>query len=235
MAWRFLLIAALLLSGPAGAQTPAPVTGPLPRPDLWALVAPADPRTEAALFAMPEIADETRRALGLIDAGDPEAAAAIFDALIDRHPEMGLLRARRAAVAMLAGDPDRAIAELEAAADVGFDELAEALTDPLFAPIAFDPAIAALAALPPAPAPPPPEPALVLGRSAPVGAGNTGWNPETERLEPRFAFPETTDAPVLAPAPRSPRATSCASMSAAAAPPATSAISTTTATAAIRR
>ena len=40
-------------------------------------------------------------------------------------------------------------------------------------------------------------PAPVRGGLAPVDAGNTGWNPATERLEPRFGFPDKTDARVL--------------------------------------
>ncbi|MBP7002998.1 hypothetical protein [Amaricoccus sp.] len=172
------------------------VAGPLPRPEP----APADPRAAAELFAMPEIADETRRALGLVEAGDPEGAAAIFDDLVARHPSLGLPRIRRAALAMMAGDPDAALAGLEAAA--GDPALPEALADPLFAPLAGDPGFVALAALPAPPAPPAPIPAPVAGGIAPLGAGNLAWDPGAERLVAAFAFPEKAEGPVLQPGPK---------------------------------
>ena len=37
---------------------------------------------------------------------------------------------------------------------------------------------------------------------APVGAGNTAWDPGAERLVPRFAFPAQADGPVLPPRPK---------------------------------
>ena len=146
---------------------------------------------------MPAIADATRRAQALLDAGETDAAAAVFDGLIARHPDLGLLRVNRAAVAMLAGDARRPRSpSSQAAAADGHPGLAEVAADPLFAPLAGDPALAALVALPAAP-PPAPAPAPVTGGAARVGAGNTAWNPATERLEPRFAFPATTEARVL--------------------------------------
>jgi len=156
----------------------------------------ADPAAEAALFAMPRIAEETRRASGLIEAGDLPEAARILDGLIDRHPDLGLLRADRAVLAMLAGDPATALAELETAAARGFEGIAAFAADPLFAPLSADPRLAALAQ---AAAPPPhaPRPTLATGRRAPVTAANTAWNPATERLEARFAFPAEAAAPVL--------------------------------------
>ena len=63
--------------------------------------------------------------------------------------------------------------------------------DPLFAPLAGDAAAGGARrrrARPPVPAP-------VRGGLAPVDAGNTAWNPATERLEPRFAFPAEPDGP----------------------------------------
>jgi hypothetical protein len=194
------LAAASILVG-TGAARGDPKTGnlaPLPRP--VAVAAPADPQAEADLFVMPEIADETRRALALVQADDFDGAAGVFDRLIALHPDLGLLRANRAAVAMLAGSPDLARAHLEAAAERGF---AEAGADPLFAAIADAPALAARAAAinPPA-VTAAPEPAPVSAGVAPVTAANTAWNLETERLEPRFAFPEKAEAPVLPAAPR---------------------------------
>jgi hypothetical protein len=200
---RALAVLAALAAAPALAQT-VPQTAPLPRPAAVAGAAgpEVDPEVEAALFAMPEIADATRRALALIEAGETAAAASIFDALIARHPGLGRLRADRAAIAMLAGDPELALAELEAAAARGFPGLAEVAADPIFAPLAGDPGLAALAALPPPAAPPAPVPAPVVAGAAQVGADNTAWNPETERLEPRFAFPDAPDAAVLPPGPK---------------------------------
>ena len=168
-------------------------TAPLPRP---AFSMAADPQAEADLFAMPGIADGTRRAFALIDAGELDAAATVLDRLIARHPELGLLRAYRAAVAMLANAPDLALAHLEAAGAHGFEGFAEIVADPLFAPIASAPALAALAARP-NPEPSPALPSAVASGEARVSAANTSWNAETERLEPRFAFPERPDAAVL--------------------------------------
>ena len=108
------------------------------------------------------------------------------------------------------------------------------LADPLFAPLAADPRSPRWRRRRPARGRPPPVAALVAGGIALVGGANTAWNPATERLEPRFAFPPTPDGRrAAARPPRSPPATSCASTRGAAAPPATTAISTTTATAAI--
>ena len=73
-----------------------PVAGPAPRP----APAPPDPRAEAELFAMPGLADATRRALGFFEAGDLAGAAAVFDALVAAGPDLGPPRIRRAAVAM---------------------------------------------------------------------------------------------------------------------------------------
>ena len=42
---------------------------------------------------------------------------------------------------------------------------------------------------------PAPVPAPVADGTARVDAGNTAWNPATERLEPRFAFPATRPTP----------------------------------------
>ncbi len=205
-----LLLAALLAlpSAPRAAETaaagpedltggvPRPAAAPLPRPEPE----PADPRAAAELLAMPEIADETRRALGLVEAGDPEGAAAIFDRLIARHPGLGLPRIRRAALAMMAGEPDAALAGLAAAA--GDPALPEALADPLFAPLAAGPGFAALAALPAPPAPPAPVPAAVVDGVARIGPGNLAWDPAAERLVAAFAFPARAAEPVLPPGPK---------------------------------
>jgi hypothetical protein len=181
---------------------------------------------------MPGIADETRRALALVEAGEIPAAAGILDRLIARHPGLGQLRAGRAAVAMLANDPDLALVHLEAAAVQGFP-VAEASADPLFAPLAGAPALAALAARP-APEPPPaPLPAPIVAGVARVAAANTAWNPATERLEPRFDRLPARKPRSCPRAPEPPPPTCCASMSGAAGPPGNGATFTTTATAAI--
>ena len=148
---------------------------------------------------MPDIAEDRRVAFALAEAGEPGEAAAILDALVARHPGLGALHADRAALALLAGDPGSARAALLAAADAGFPDLAALLAEPLFAPLAGDPALAARAADPPPPPAPVPAPVTmtVTGGRAPVSGANTAWNPVEERLEPRFAFPEAPAAPVL--------------------------------------
>lgn len=116
----------------------AAAPGPEPRPAALAEPEGVDPAVAARLFAEPEVADQTRNALALLEAGDTAEAAALFDQMIARHPGMGLLHARRAAVALLLEDPDRARAEIRAAAEAGLPDLAGVLADPLFAPIAGD-------------------------------------------------------------------------------------------------
>jgi hypothetical protein len=183
-------LALALLAAAAAAGEPAPPPRPLP-------AAAPDPAA-AELFAMPEVAADIRLALGLAEAGELAAAAARLDARLDAHPGLGPLQAARAAVAMLAGEREATLAHLEAAQ--GHPGLAALLADPLFAPLAADPALAPrLAALAAAPADPAPAPAAapVVAGVAPVSAANTAWNPDSERLEPRFAFPEAAEAPVL--------------------------------------
>ena len=82
---------------------------------------------------------------------------------------------------------------IEAAAAHGFTGFARLAADPLFAPLAGD----AAAGGAPRRRARPPVPAPVRGGLAPVDAGNTGWNPASERLEPRFGFPAKPDARVL--------------------------------------
>ena len=165
--------------------------------------APAqEPAAAAALFAQPAIAGEMRIVLALVQAGELAAAGARLDALIARYPDLAGLQADRAALAMLAGEPERAIGRAPAAAEIGFPELAAVAADPLFAPLAGDPRLAALLARPAPPPTAPPVPAPVRDGVAPVTGANTAWNPATERLEPRFVLPETTSAPVLADRPK---------------------------------
>ena len=190
---RALLFAALV----AGAAARAGDSVPLPRP-LPAVA--VDPEAAADLFAMPAVAEATHMALELVQAGDPEGAAHLLDRMVQRHPGLGPLRIDRAALAMLADDPDLALFHLDAAAAQGSPELAGLETDPLFAPLATDPArgprFAALLARP-APPTPVPLPAPVVDGAAEVSAANTVWNPASERLEPRFAFAAAPSAPVL--------------------------------------
>lgn len=186
----------------AGTGLSAVATGPRPRPATLDDSEGTDPETAADLFARPEIADETRRALALYETGDAEAAAALLGRLALRHPRIGEIHARRAALALAEGDAILGRIELQAAAAAGYGGLAEALADPLFAPLAQDPDLAALAARP-APAPTPdPVPALAVAGMARVSAANTAWDAEAERLRPRFAFPDPPAGPVLGPGPK---------------------------------
>jgi hypothetical protein len=202
-AGRWLTIfGAFLLAMAAGAtETVFPTdiqTAPLPRP------LPAefqiDPETAADLFAMPEIAARLREASGLAEVGALDEAALLLDRLILRHPRLAELRANRAALAMLEGDRPAALADLEAAAEAGL-EMGPLLAEPVFAPLGKDPALAPqVAGLATAAAPerlPKPGPSPVWSGRAVVSAANTTWNPETGRLEPRFAFPKEPTAPIL--------------------------------------
>ncbi|HET9069181.1 MAG TPA: hypothetical protein VFN28_11100, partial [Amaricoccus sp.] len=162
--------------------------------------APPDPAA-VAVFSLPAAAAEVDLALAQAEAGDLAGAARRLDARIAATPSLPGPRAARAAVAMLAGEPGRALDALEAAADAGLGTLPALLADPLFAPLASDPGLAArAAALAARPAPPPapePVPAAVADQTAPISAANTAWNPATGRLEPRFAFAATPPGPIL--------------------------------------
>ena len=193
-------LAGLLLLGSAAA--PGAAETPLPRPAPAAAAtaaAPAiSPAREADLFAMPRIAEASRTALETAQAGDLPAAAAQLDALMAAHPGIGLSRptARRSPCS-------RAIPRRRGPASCarrGFPGLGAYLADPLFAPLAGDPELAALAASPAAP--PAPTAAPVAGGTALVSGANTAWDPAAERLEARFAFPDRPEAPVLPPTPK---------------------------------
>jgi hypothetical protein len=190
---RLLAAAAVALAAAAGHAQEAT---PLPRPEPAAAPAPVDPAAEARLFAMPKITEAVRGAIELAQAGELEAGTRRIDGLLERYPGVPLLHLTRAALAMPANDPETAIENLEAAAAEGAPGLAAVLTDPLFAPVAADPRTAAVAATPPAPAPAPPPAAAVAGKVLVSGA-NTVWNPDAERLEPRFELPEQSDAEVV--------------------------------------
>ena len=192
-----ILASACLMPVPvvrAADDTPAPPPRPPSAADR------IDPHLAADLFAMPEITAATRTAAERFAAGDADSAATILDGLIARHPDLGTLRADRAALALLAGDTETALAELEEAAARGIADPA-VLADPVFAPLATDPATAArIKALRAVPAPPPgPEPVAtpVSGGRAEISAANTAWNPDSERLEARFSFPDAASTPVL--------------------------------------
>ena len=219
------LVACLLLAllpGPTRAADPSPLPRPFPsspvaptpdarpapaavRPDADARGAPAqapapDP-AEVAFFSMPAAAADVDLALAQADAGDLAGAAGRLDARIAATPSLPEPRAARAAVAMLAGDPAGALDDLEAAAGAGLAGMPALLADPLFAPLAADPALApraaALAARPALPAMPAPVPARVVDQSAPVSVANTAWDAAAGRLVPRFAFAAAPPGPVL--------------------------------------
>ena len=143
---------------------------------------------------MPGVAEETRAALGQVPEGDLAAAAAALDALVARHPEVGAVYANRAGLAMLQGEPETALALLGQAAAHGFAGIPRLAADPLYAPLAGDPRLAALVAEAPVVTPAP-----VADGVAPVDAGNTAWDSETERLRASFAFPGKPAAGVLPP------------------------------------
>lgn len=195
-------LCALLLALLLGAAAPAPagslpVTTPLPRP-----AAPAPDPAETAIFAMPAIVAESRAALARLRSGDLAGAARMIDGLIGNHPELASVHASRAAIAMIAGETPRALDLLERAAALGLSDPAAVTADPVFAPLAADPASArrlkAVAASPPLSADPP-EPAPVVNGVARITAASTRWNSARERLEPHFAFPAEPAARAVLP------------------------------------
>ncbi len=181
-----LILCALGLPAPAEAQeTPATLSAvPPARPESFA--PGAEPPEAHDLFAMPEIMGALQRMAVAVEAGDLAAAAAIVEALAGTHPTVGLLPANRAALHMLAGEPEAAVAALEAAAARGFAELPRLIEDPLFAPVAQDERLAGLAlAAPPAP----PVPAPLVAGVARVDGTNTAWDPARGWLLARFGPP----------------------------------------------
>ncbi len=200
-----LLVLAAGGAGAAPAETPAEPTGaaagtaPLPRP--WPERIEIDPQTAADLFAMPEITAQLREVAALVEAGETGEAAVRLDRLILRHPDLAELHANRAALAMIEGNAEAAMADLAAAAASGM-EMEPLLAEPVFAPLGHDPGLAPRLASLVAQAAPEAEPPLpaagpVLSGRAVVSAANTVWNPETGRLEPRFVFADAPSAPVL--------------------------------------
>ncbi|WP_424930082.1 bacterial transcriptional activator domain-containing protein [Amaricoccus tamworthensis] len=209
--WLIPPATAILLALALAAQ--AQDTEQPPRPEPRA-VAPAqtaltepDPQVAARLFAMPRIIAATRSAVEEIQAGDPEAAARILDAWIARYPRDGGLRTSRAALAMLTGDRTEALEQLKEAVTTGGLDMRDVADDPLLSPLAGDPELgadyAALLRTPPSEPPHSAEPAPLTETRAPVTAANTTWNPASERLEPRFSFPDAPFGPVLPSTPKS--------------------------------
>ncbi len=192
----------------AGAQSapppprPGPVdTAPEAADAAVAAEAPAaesvpDPAIETDLFAMPRIADESRIAITRLQGGDIAGAAEMFDRLIARYPSLPQLHLNRAALHMLAGEPNEAVAELTTAVEMGLPGLRDVLADPLFVTIRAD---ARLESLPDLPPPPPPAATPVVDGQALVSGANTRWSPEAERLVPGFAFPEAPDTNAVLP------------------------------------
>ena len=174
MAYRYglaMALAALLaLPGPAPAQDPR--AGPEPRPEDFA--PSAEPQAAHDLFAMPAITAGVQRMAAQVEAGDLDGAVATVEALVAAHPTVGLLPANRAALHMLAGETEAAVACLERAAALGLDDLPRLLDNPLFAPIAADPRLADLEARTPGT---PVAPSPLVGRTARVDGGNTAGTP----------------------------------------------------------
>lgn len=188
--------------GPEAAEFPEPsgaaVTRPLPRPPPPP--EEADPEAAAMLFARPAIAEALHAVRADIATGDLAAAAETLDAEIARFPSLVDLRVHRAFLAMLTGRRDAALADLEAARRHGMD-MTGLGEDPVLAPLGRDPGLGArfrvLEAAPAPPPPPGPVPAAARNGRVRITSANTVWNPETERLEPRFELPETTSEPVV--------------------------------------
>lgn len=166
----------------------------------------AVPVTTIDLFARPVIAGQVRAALARAEAGDVVNAAREFDRLIAEHPTLGDLQGIRAALAVLEGDPDKALNLLENAAALAMLDLGDLLADPVFAPLAKDavygPRLTTLLAAYPTRAPRQPVPAPVLEGHTAVTADSTVWNPASERLEVAVAAPDDTTAPVLPDGPK---------------------------------
>jgi hypothetical protein len=192
---------ALILGGLCALGTPAAAeesvatlsAAPPARPEGFA--PGAEPAAAHDLFAMPEVMGALQRMAAAVEAGDLAAAAEIVDALAARHPTVGLLPANRAALHMLAGEPEAAVAALEAAAARGYAELPRLLADPLFAPLARDPRLAGLAPAPPEP----PVPAPLAAGVARVDGTNTLWDPDRGWLVARFGPAPPEDARGRAP------------------------------------
>jgi hypothetical protein len=188
------VVLALAVPVPAQDVVPAQDTGPAPRPEAFA---PADePQSAYDLFAMPKITAALQRMAAHVQAGDIVGAAEIVDALIVEHPTVGLLPASRAALHVLAGETDAAVEGLRTAAALGAADLDRILGDPLFAGLADDPRLVALAVS--VPDVPPTGAAPLTGRTARVDGSNTTWDAARGWLEARFdaAFNAADAAPL---------------------------------------
>ena len=164
---------------------PALPDRPAPRPADFSAF--AEPARAHDLFAMPAIMAGLQRMAVQVEAGDLAGADATVEALATAHPTVGLLPANRAALHMLAGEPEAAVDALLAAVALGYPALGALLADPLFDPVAGDPRLAG--ATPPAP-PPPAVPAPMTGANgggtARVDGTNTDWDATGGWLEARF-------------------------------------------------
>ena len=143
----------------------------------------------APVFEMPRLTEALSGALLRLRAGDVAGAGATLEALVERYPEAWSLQTARAVAAALAGEPDRAAAALLEAYRLGAPGLGTALGRPPLAALADDPRLAGLRDRPKPDPAPLPDPALVKAGQAPVGPGNTGWDPTAARLVARFSFP----------------------------------------------
>ena len=136
------LAALLALPGAAPAQDPQ--ASPEPRPEDFA--PSAEPPAAHDLFAMPAIIGGAA-AHGRAGGGRrPRRRGRDRRGAERGAPTVGLLPANRAALHMLAGETEAAVACLERAVALGLDDLPRLLEEPLFAPIATDPRLADLEA-----------------------------------------------------------------------------------------
>jgi len=172
---RLLVFTAMAIPGPAGADDPA--------------ASPAPGFTGVGIFEMPRLTAALTDALLRLRAGDATWAGAALQDLVTRHPRAWSLHTTRALAAAMAGERDRAIVALLAADRLGAPWLGTALGRPPLAALADDPRLKDIRDRPTPKAPPLPTPALVKQGQAPVGPGNTGWDPRAARLVARFTFP----------------------------------------------
>jgi hypothetical protein len=140
------------------------------------------------VFDLPALSSAEISVVGRAARGDADAAAGELAALIERFPRAAQLHLVRAALALIRGETDAAVAALLEADELGAVGLRAMLRRPEWSALAGDARLAGLEDRA-APEPAPVAPALVEQGRAPVGPANTGWDPSLMRLIAHFRFP----------------------------------------------
>ncbi len=157
------------------------------------------------MFKVPQLALGLRLVGELVERGDLEGAGTLLERLITAFPDAKVLRTMRAGLTG-AADPDTT-GQARSETEKVLAEFAAPLPTPC-PPAATDAGPSGGTANGPdslASGTPPAVPALVEAGLAPVGAGNTVWDPRIRRLRSGFVFPPILKLRPIAPLVLEPR------------------------------